>query len=223
MLRRSLLAGLLSTALVAAGAPAAAAHRDRTGSPLVKPGHRVQGLTPGEWLGRWWKAVLETSAPEASFPGCLPLGRDVVAVVVPFGGGEGTCTVRRGSQLMLVPDTTSCSDYEDEPYHGDTPAERRECARLSLEAAGVHEVAVDGRHVRLDDAYRAQAPDRRATLPEGNFLGAPAGTRIRFGAEGWVAFTKPLARGRHEIVEHATGISEDVPYDFSGRLQIDVV
>ena len=146
-----------------------------------------------------------------------------MAVVVPPWGGEASCTLRRGTQLMLVPDTTSCSDWEEPPFHGDTPAERRACASIILEGAGVHEVTLDGRLFRLDDDYRAQAPDRRATLPEDNFLGAPAGTTIRFGGEAWVAFTKPLRRGSHEVVVHGTGTFEDEPYDVTGLLHIDVV
>ena len=213
------LAALLSIAL----ATSAVAHHDRSSSPLVKPGHRVQGDTPGQWLGRWWTTVLTTSSPEEHFPGCAPLGRRVVGVFLPPWGGEATCTVRRGSRLMLVPDTTSCSDWEQPPFRGDTPAERRACASLILEGAEVHEVTVDRRHVQLDDAYRAQAPDQRATLPEDNFLGAPAGTRVRFGGEGWVAFTKPLARGRHELVVHATGTFDGEPYDVTGVFHVDVV
>ena len=204
-----------------AGAPPAVA--DHGSSPLVKPGYRVQGDTPGQWLGRWWTTVLTSSSPEDDFPGCAELGRRVVGVFLPPWGGEATCTVPRGTRLMLVPDTTSCSDWEPPPFHGDTPAERRECARRILAGAGLPEVIVDGRRFQLDDAYRATAPDGRATLPAGNFLGAPAGTRLRFGAEGWVAFTKPLARGRHEIVMHAMGTFEGEPYDVTGVYHVDVV
>jgi hypothetical protein len=212
-----------TTALAVTGAPSAVADHGSSSSPLVKAGHRVQGATPGEWLGRWWTAVLETSFPgETLTPFCVPLARRVVAVVVPPDGGQATCTVRKGDQLMLVPDTTSCSDWEEPPFHGDTPAARRRCAHRILAGAGVHEVTVDGRRFRLDDAYRAQAPDLGVILPEDNFLGAPAGTPIRFGGEGWVAFTKPLRRDRHEIVVHGTGSFDGESYDVTGVLHIDV-
>ena len=213
------LAALLSLAF----ATAATAHHDRSGSPLVKPGHRVQGDTPGQWLGRWWTTVLTTSSPEDHFPGCAPLGRRVVGSSSRRGAARRRAPCAEGSQLMLVPDTTSCSDWEPPPFHGDTPAERRACARLILEGAGVPEVTIDGRHFLLDDAYRAVAPDQRATLPEDNFLEAPAGTRVRFGGDGWVAFTKPLSRGRHELVLHATGTFDGEPYDVTGVFHVDVV
>ena len=218
-MRRLILAGLLVLTLGAAP-PAAAHHRD---SPLRPAGQAVHGASPGEWFGRWWEAVLETSSPFEAYPGCVALGRRTVGVVFPPDGGEASCTVRKGSTLVVVPEASLCSDYEDPPFHGDTPAERRACA-IGLDAGAIlQEVTVDGRRVRLTDAHRAQTPDGRATLPDDNLLGAPAGTRIRFGADGWVAFTKPLARGHHEIVVRATGVFLGAPYELIGLLHVEAV
>jgi hypothetical protein len=224
-MHKLLLAGLLSIVLVAAVTPPARGeHRGaHQASPLVKPGHKVNGLTPGEWLARWWRVVLETPSPLDAYPGCAPLGRGTVAVIFPPAGGETSCTVRKGSTLMLVPNTTGCSDWEPPPFFGATPAERRACSIRLNEGADINEVTVDGRFVRLTDAYRAQAPDLRVRLPEDNLLGAPAGTVIRTGADGWMGFTKPLRRGRHEIVIHAAGTYLDEPYELTGLLHVDVV
>ncbi len=215
-MRRLVLAGLLVLTLGAA-APAAA-HHDRF--PLRPAGQAVHGASPSEWLGRWWEAVLETPSPFEVYPGCATLGRRVVAPVMPPGGGEATCTVAKRTTLALVPDTTSCSDYEPPPFFGATPRERRLCSIRIMDEVELVEVTVDGVRVRLRDAFRTPAPDGRATLPEDNLLGAPAGTRIRYGADGWIAFTKPLSRGRHEIVLHGAGTFEGEPYDNVGIFHV---
>lgn len=215
-MRKLILAGLLVLTLGTA-APAAADHGH---FPLRPAGQGVNGASPSEWLGRWWQAVLETPSPFERYPGCATLSRQVVAPVMPPGGGEASCTVRKGTVLALVPDTASCSDYEPPPFFGATPAERRACAILIENGVELTEVVVDGRRVRLGDAYRTTSPDRRATLPEDNLLDAPAGTRIRHRANGWIAFTQPLSRGRHEIVLHGAGTFEGEPYDNVGRFHI---
>ena len=218
-MRKLVLAGLLVLTLGTA-APAAAHHGHH---PLRLAGQGVNGASPAEWLGRWWEAVLETPSPFERYPGCAALGRGVVAPVMPPGGGEATCTVANHTTLALVPDTASCSDYEPPPFFGATPAERRRCSIQLEDAVELVEVTVDGVRVRLTGAFRTSAPDGRATLPEDNLLGAPAGTRIRYGADGWIAFTERLSRGRHEIVLHGAGTFEGEPYDNVGRFHIRVV
>ncbi len=218
-MRRLTLIAVLSLTIAAAAATAANAGHGSW--PLEKAGQNVNGASPGEWLGRWWKAVLETPSPFERYPGCTPLTRRTIAVVTPSTGGEATCTVPVGATLVLVPDTTECDDYDEKsPYYGATPAARRRCAIGLNEQAMSRGVIVDDRDVRLTEAYRAQSPDGRATLPEDNLLEAPAGTRIRFGADGWLAFTKPLTRGRHEIVTYATGIYLGEPYDIRGEIHV---
>jgi hypothetical protein len=213
---RLILAGLLVLTLGAA-APAGAHHGD---VPLRPAGKAVHGLSPSEWLGRWWEVVYETPSPFERYPGCAPLGRRVVAPVMPPGDNEATCTVVKGTTLALVPDTASCNDYEPPPLFGDTPRERRLCSIRLEDGVELVEVTVDGVRVRLTGAFRTSAPDGRARLPEDNLLGAPAGTRIRYGANGWIAFTRPLSRGRHEIVLHGAGTYLGELYESFGRFHI---
>jgi hypothetical protein len=218
-MRRITLAGLLSIALFAAVAPVAGAYG---GAPLETAGRTVNGVSPGGWLGRWWKAVLETPSPQDRYPGCVALAHSTVGAVFGPEGGVASCSVARGSSLVLVPQTVSCSDFEEYPFHGDSPAERLACSIRGNQGAAANVVIVDRQRVRLTDAYRAPAPDQRTTLPADNLLGAPAGTEIEFGAEGWLGITKPLARGHHEIVMHAKGTFEGEPYALDARLHVDV-
>jgi hypothetical protein len=219
--RRLMLVGSLAAVLVVALAGPAVAHPGHGRSGLEPPGARVAGLAPGEWLGRWWELTLETPAAAQEEPFCASLGRGVVA---PFSlaNRELTCTAPEGTRVMGMLFTNECSDVEEPPYFGGTPRERRACAvAYEEESLVLLEITVDGRHTRLDRRWRAQSPDLVAWLPDDNILGAPAG-RARYAADGWFAMTKPLARGRHRIVEHTVSEFDGERFDGIGILNLEV-
>ena len=220
-MRRLVLVGSLAAILAAAIAVPAPAHPGK-GSPLEKAGQRVDGVSPGEWLGRWWEVALETPAADQEDPFCTRLGRDTIAPIFPLEGGTLSCTVPEGTRVVVVTITTECSDVEPDPFFGRTPRERRDCAIANNAGVQLNEVTVDGDYFRLGDRYRALSPDLVARLPADNILGVPAG-RARYRAEGWVAVTKPLRRGRHRIEQRAVAVFDGETLDLRGVLDLTVV
>jgi len=220
-MRRLVLVGSLAAALVVGLAIPAAAHPGHDRSGLERPGARVAGLWPGEWIGRWWEVTLERPAEDQEDPFCASLGRGVVA---PFSlaNRELTCSVPEGTRVMAMLFTNECSNVEEFPYFGGTPRERRACAvDYDEESLVLLEITVDGRSTRLDRRWRAQSPDLVAWLPDDNILGAPAG-RARYAADGWFAMTKPLDRGRHRIVGHTVAEFDGERVDVTGILNLEV-
>jgi hypothetical protein len=191
------LAAALACVAVPAPAGAAASHR----GPVVPPrSHQLSKL-----LGAAFVKLFSVPAPENPFTGGDPCLRLRPKLVVPAlaPGGTATCEVRPGTRVLIIPPDVSCSDVEEAPFFGATPAERRRCAIAGLADVESVTATIDGTTVDLLPFFAVSA-DLPIDLPENNILTGVA-QHANFTAAGWLALTHPFRRGEHTITVTTTG------------------
>jgi hypothetical protein len=214
-LRYALLA-VVAIALYAT--PVAVAHPPHHGGGIVKPAHKVSGLTGDELLGESWVQLL--SHPAGTFTGgCVPVTRKVVSPD-PDADLNASCTIKKGTSVF-IPVGSDCSDVEPPPFFGEDEEAQRECAIAADEFFVAISIAVDGGKAvdTRNPRFELVSPQRAVELPEPNFLGVPAGPAT-FVAHGWGALVKKLRPGDHTITVEVTDI-EGVTS--SGTVFIEVV
>ena len=134
--------------------------------PVVAPGDKLAGRSHAQWLATSWKLVL------AQPP--LPKACDRALGVVVLGGGFSgkpethTCSVPKGGRVVAPGFGANCSTIEDPPFHGDTPAELKSCARgLYKDGKAISQV-LDGQTVAR---YPVASPVFTIHMPKKNLLG----------------------------------------------------
>ncbi|KPK49105.1 MAG: hypothetical protein AMS22_14220 [Thiotrichales bacterium SG8_50] len=113
-----------------------------------------------------------------------------------------------------------CSTFE---LPGATEADLRTCANDLADHIKNLEVTIDGKQVQMLNRYRVESPLYTiGPLPEGNVLGADAGTMYDSVGDGFFLMLAPLSRGEHEI--HFKGEAEftleEDGFDFLFQLDI---
>ena len=223
-LRHIVLAATMVGLSLAVAAPFASAQdSQRGGAQVVAPAGTWDGTTAGEMLGEAWYRVLSLPVAENPFFGngdpCMRMGR-TGGVLFPVADGA-TCTVNRGTPILITGLTTECSNAEPPPYYGRDEAAQRACALAGDEAAAASLITIDGRSpvdVR-DPRYGVFSPQRKVKLPAENILGIGPRT-ITFTAHGWMAFVVDLAPGLHEIRSYNTFLDGSDPYVFSKFINV---
>jgi hypothetical protein len=123
---------------------------------------------------------------------------------------RNNCVVPSGKFLFLPILNLECSNIEG---NGATAMDLRSCAAPISESAVNLELDIDGSTVPSPQRFRALSPSFHFDLPDGNLLGAPAGSCFPDGAlcqpyqsisDGYYVMLAPLANGRHTIHFHGT-------------------
>lgn len=110
----------------------------------------------------------------------------------------------RGQAIFFPIINSVCSNVEDPPYFGATPAARAACAAEWNNDVRDLTATIDGVPVPNLAAYRVASPDFSAKLPDGNIFDLPKNTHILSSADGFYLFLNPLPPGPHEIHIAAT-------------------
>lgn len=172
-------------------------------SPVYQPGVLVHGVSQEEWSARHWQWTL--GIPAGNNP-----GQDVSGTSCAYGQSGPVfflprnftpCTVPAGMSVLAPITGTECSTNEPAPFSGTSEEELRNCAAREIERYATIEVRIDGGIVPNIQAYRVSSPLFTVLLPEGNVLGAPAGTTYAV-ADGYQVIIRPLPPGEHEVVVH---------------------
>lgn len=223
-LRHIVLAAAVVGLSLTVAAPFASAQDSQQGDArVVAPTGTWDGTTAGEMLGEAWYRVYSLPVAENPFFGngdhCMRLGR--TGGVLFNASIERTCTVKRGTPVLINGLFTACSNAEPPPYYGANEAAQRACALASDESAAASVVTIDGRSpvdVR-DPRYGVFSPQSKVKLPAENILGIAPRT-ITFTAHGWMAFVVDLPPGPHEIRSYNTFLDGSDPYVFSKFIDV---
>ena len=136
---------------------------------VLPPSARPHGASYAEWSARWWQWAFSTPATTTG-----PFGEGAVDCGVnqphsnvwflagPFnasGSVERTCNVSVGTVLLIPVINVECSNLEDPPFFGATPAERAECVEADAFVFDDLEVTVDGEQIADLERYAVTSPD----------------------------------------------------------------
>lgn len=221
--RLALVAVLSCGLLVCATATVSAARPS-----VLPPSARPHGASYAEWSARWWQWALSTPAT-AMGPfdeGTVDCGGNqpnpkVWFLAGPFnasGAVDRTCTVPPGTMLLIPVINVECSNLEEPPFFGATPAERAACVEADLFSFGDLEVTVDGASVDDLERFVVTSPDFAFTGMPGNPVGV-VGAGLSTGRGVYVMLT-PLPSGTHEVT--FTGSFPEVGFTASATYTIVV-
>ena len=188
------------------------ASADALNPGVVGVKRQVLGKTYAEWSAAWWRWVLrtpfETGGPfDSGTVDCVDKqpSRKVLFLTAPFntsGSVQRTCKqpLVPGTDIFFPLLTVECSDVEEAPFHGDTPAERRACVHQSLfNMADLH-AKVDGQAITHLRHYDITSGDFGFTAVPGNpGIAVAVVTRGNSTSRGIWLMLKPLPRGEHTI------------------------
>jgi hypothetical protein len=198
--------------------PVAVAHPREHGGGIVKPAHRVAGLTGDELLGESWVQLL--SHPPGTFTGgCVPVTHKVVSPD-PDADLNASCTIKKGTSVF-IPVGSDCSNVEPPPFFGADEAAQRECAIAADEFFVAISISVDGGEAvdTRNPRFELLSPQRAVDLPEPNFFGVPAGPAT-FVAHGWGAIVKKLRPGEHTIT---VAVTDSDGVTSTGTISLEVI
>jgi len=195
-----------------ASANAAAAKGNQGNPDVIPPGSHFRGRTYGEWSAKWWQGGLgldNTQSPIAT-NGLADCSNGqtgnvwfLIGTFIP-APSQINCRVPHGTALFFPIVNAECSNLEDPPFFGLTPAERETCAKAFVNQVTSMTATIDGTPIENLANYRVQSGDFEFTLPANNLLGKPAGTVGRSGADGYYLLLNPLSSGQHTIHFTAT-------------------
>ena len=176
--------------------------KDKQKGELVPVPHRTAGMTGGELLGEGWARFLEAPAGEFT-GGCMPVAHKIVTPEVD-ADGNASCTVRKGTTIMLFLGS-ECSNVEEDPFFGADAQQQRECAIEADEFFVSALVSLDGGAPIEQVAPRFEeiSPQRSVDLPPDNPLGVDPGPAT-FVAHGWVVLVQKLEPGEHLLTGTVT-------------------
>jgi hypothetical protein len=191
---------------------------------ILPPKARVQGLTYGEWMARWWEYTLTIPASQNPLTGgsganCVfqQVGKVGLVVANSTLGVPINCEVPAGTLLYMEVLGAECSTLEPPPFYGGNEAELRACAQgfvLSDLAA-----SIDGVEVKNLSKYIFTSPLYEFTVPEDNIFGVPAWTTGQSVGYGAYLMLTPLKPGKHTIHLHASvpnlGFTADKVFDLT--------
>ena len=212
-LRRSLLALVAVTLLLATAGPVAAAQGARTPSRFAPIVGQLDGRTGAQLMNDSF--VPDYVGGSNTPPGeCQRLGRHSRVVWL---RDVFTCHLRPGDSVVALPGA-SCSDVEAPPFFAVGEDAQRACAREYNASILSITVAVDGgAPVEITRrAFAVSPPQRRIVIPADNPAGYPAGPAT-FTADGWAAWLHPLTCGTHtvNVVAIFDGLDEPVTETFT--------
>lgn len=191
------------------------------GASIVPLDEKVEGKTYGEWVGEFWKWMLEIPY-DARHPAQDRTGAQALRNqkgLVWFLTGSITSPVTRSISipdnvyLMTGAAATSCSDIEPPPYYGSNEEEMRACA----EGFQYPELQcwIDGEEIPDLQAYRATSPLIEFVLPPVNLPEVAGGGPAKGVGSNVDIIIRPLPVGLHTIrykVRSDSGYSADITY-----------
>jgi hypothetical protein len=229
---------LMAGLAVGGGSPVPVAQANNANPGVIPPQAVPYGHTYAEWTGRWSQWVFSRPGPvnpewnDPTGAYCAEGQAGPVWFLASNGGGTlvRDCTVPAGKALLVNIMFVECSNVEGPPFHGDTEAELRDCARywlnpLELDAASVDGVPLTG----LLPTYRFQSPYYSLALPDQNVyqtvFGMPevtGGTVFRSVSDGFFVMLAPLPAGPHTIhfAGHGTGEVSWLVWDITYHLTV---
>ncbi len=173
---------------------------------VLPPTARVQGKTLGEWGAEYWRAGLRIPmAQNPAFPGvpwptCYLERIGNVGLIVGYVySGSSECVMPAGMTLYVLVVASECSTAEPPPFYGANEEELRAC-NLKFAQANLA-ASIDGVPVRDVEAYTTFSPLYQFSVPDGNYLGAPAGMYESV-AYNTAFLLAPLNPGAHTIHVH---------------------
>jgi hypothetical protein len=193
---------------------------------VLPPKARVQGLTYGEWLAKWWEYVLTIPASQNPLTGgtganCVfqRVGKVGLVVANSTLGEPITCEVPAGIKLYLEVLGAECSTLEPPPFYGGNEAELHTCAQSFVPQD--LDASIDGVAVNNLRKYIFTSPLYEFTLPEDNIFGVPAGTTGQSVGYGAYLMLAPLKPGKHTI--HLHGAYPDLGYTADKTFDLMVI
>ena len=223
---RAVAAALVIVGLLVAPTQANASNGD--GALVVRPTTPFTRVVHAGLAAAWWQWAVSIPAPDhpLSQEGAVDCGAHQPGAVWFLGGVvnsdgmvERSCRVPVGQPLFFAVINGECSNREPEPFHGDTPAARRDCVN-GFQFSAVS-ATVDGRPVAGIADDRVTSPPFTMFVPSDNILTIPGPVTARAAASGIHLFIPYLRPGPHEI--HFTGTSVDFGFtlDITYRLTVD--
>src|SRR5262249_36835592 len=145
---------------------------------VLPPNSTILGKSYAEWSAAWWQWALgiPTSANPLFQDGNVNCSAEqtgqvwyLVGVINVSGTANRSCTIPPGKFLFLPVITPECSTLDPPPFHGDTPAELRDC----VEQIHVTDIGatIDGVPVRNLNAFNVESPPFTFHVPADNVLG----------------------------------------------------
>jgi hypothetical protein len=213
--------GLLLTLVVAPTVVAAGpgAHGKAAPRGILPATARVGGNSLGDYAGDFDVWFLSNADDNPTLnPRCEPssLNPRVWYLPVSIGGDvEVSCTIPRGSFLLLMTGSAECSNLEAAPWYGGDAAELRACVDRQATAMTDTYVTVDGRttHALASHLVTSGVVD----MPANNLLSADAGISM---IKGYFVLIAPLRPGEHRLagwVAFGTDFAGGVTYDLTVR------
>jgi hypothetical protein len=180
------------------------------GNPdILPPQSHAYGKTYAEWAAAWWQWGLTLPLAGHPFYGCpadCDAGQSGKVWFVAGGPTDCSCTVPEGKAVFFPLVNAECSSLEDPPFHGNTAAEQRECAKYWAD-----HIVVASLFCEIDDVPARNLPSYRVVSPQISFtaptpwaygnVGGP-GTSV---GDGYYVLLHPLSKGVHTI--HFGGVS----------------
>ena len=179
---------------------------------VLPPTARVQGLTYGDWLAKWWEYALIMPTEQNPLTGgtgenCVFQRIGNVGLVVANSTLDVPikCEVPTGMMLYIEVLGAECSNLEEPPFFGGNEAELLACAQSFVPQD--LQASIDGVEVQNLSKYIFTSPLYEFTEPEDNILGVPAGTNGKSVGAGAYLMLVPLSPGKHTI--HVQGTYPD--------------
>lgn len=213
-------AGLLLAALIVGPAAAGGGNAN---SAVVPANANPHGVSYADWSARHWQWLFSMPGDEHPLADTAPPETNQTGKVWFLGGTftsteEGGIVIGRAERSITIPNGTflffpildvESSDVEG---NGETEAELRAASQFLADFIDPDNLflEIDGKPVTNLDKYRVQSPlFSIGPLPEGNVLGAPAGTTGISVSDGYFVMLKPLSVGTHTL--HFGGLVDLTP------------
>jgi hypothetical protein len=198
---------VLATAAIALCLGLAGAAQAAGNNPgVLPPGSTPFGKTYGEWSAAWWQWALRIPAAENPLTqdGAVDCSAEqsgrvwyLVGVISVSGTADRSCTIPPGTFLFFPVINTECSTLEAPPFHGDNPAELRECVE-NIQVSDIH-ATIDGVPVNNLNAFNVESPAFTFDVPEDNVLGVPGPDTGLSVSSGVYLMLAPLSAGEHTL------------------------
>jgi hypothetical protein len=181
---------------------------------IVPPNGKVAGRGYSKWLATWWQVRLRTP-PSGSV--CQQVGK-VELLLGPTKPKEtDRCSVHSGQAVYVNGPASECSTIEPPPFHGNTNAQLKTCARNGFHAISNTQITVDGKALHHLNRWIVLSGVYRLNLPKRNFLG----TKKRVGrsaAYGAGLVLTGLSPGVHVV--HSAGDEGGTHLDLTYRITV---
>ena len=176
---------------------------------VIPPQANAFGKTYAEWAATWWLWGLQLPVEGHPFLGCpasCAEGQSGPVWFLAGGPAECSCSVPVDKALFFPLVNAECSSLEDPPFHGDTAADQRECAKYWADHIVITSLfcEIDGQPVANLASFRFVSPQITFTAPTPWVFGAVGGAGTSVG-DGYYLLLAPLSVGEHTL--HFGGVS----------------